>query len=159
MQYLSTLLALTVFSGSVVAMPSAPMIGRAGMVSTDHKAASEAGAKMLSQGGDAADAAVAAALMLGVVSPLGSGIGGGGFAVVNRKDGRHYSLDFREVAPGKATRDMFLDDGGKPIPNASRRGPKAAGFLANWPAWRSFTDVMENCPGRRWLAQLLRPLN
>ncbi|MBU0553928.1 gamma-glutamyltransferase, partial [Myxococcota bacterium] len=81
----------------------------------------------LAEGGDAADAAVAAALMLGVVHPFGSGLGGGGFAVLYRADGAALALDFRERAPAAAHRDMFLDADGAVIAKASTRGAKAAG--------------------------------
>lgn len=101
--------------------------GARGMVSADNRMAAAAGAAMLEQGGDAADAAVATALMLGVVQPFASGIGGGGFAVVHRVDGEPYALDFREVAPAKASKDMYLGPDGNVIPKASTRGPKAAG--------------------------------
>ncbi|MEE2787959.1 MAG: gamma-glutamyltransferase [Myxococcota bacterium] len=103
-----------------------PVVAKKGMVATDHEAASVVGAHMLQQGGDAADAAVAAALMLGVVQPFGSGLGGGGFAVVRRASGQRFVLDFREVAPRKAFRDMFLKQDKTPIPNGSRRGALAA---------------------------------
>ncbi len=100
---------------------------RRGMVTADSALASQAGARMLAEGGDAADAAVATALVLGVVQGFASGIGGGGFAVVWRaKEKRAYSLDFREVAPKAATRDMYLDEKGDVIKGASTRGPRAA---------------------------------
>lgn len=101
--------------------------GAKGMVSADNALAAAVGARMLSKGGDAADAAVATALMLGVVQPFASGIGGGGFAVVYRSDGDPYALDFREVAPAKANKDMYLDAKGDVVSKASTRGPKAAG--------------------------------
>ncbi len=98
-----------------------------GMVSADNDLAAEAGAQALRDGGDAVDAAVVTALVLGVTQPFGSGIGGGGFALVHRVDGKAYALDFREVAPKKAHKDMYLDPDGAVIPHASTRGPKAAG--------------------------------
>ncbi|MGK0358228.1 MAG: gamma-glutamyltranspeptidase/glutathione hydrolase [Bradymonadia bacterium] len=101
--------------------------GAKGMVSADNALAAAVGARILSKGGDAADAAVATALMLGVVQPFASGIGGGGFALVHRTDGAPYALDFREVAPAKANKDMYLDAKGDVIPKASTRGPRAAG--------------------------------
>ncbi|MDB4968956.1 MAG: ggt [Myxococcales bacterium] len=73
--------------------------------------ASRAAAEILKKGGNAVDGAVAAALALGVVDPESSGLGGGGFAVVwNAKDKQARVLDFRETAPAKASRDMFLVD-------------------------------------------------
>jgi len=107
----------------IVALGAAPppVRGRAGIVSADHPLASEAGAAMLEQGGNAVDAVVAAALSAGVVQPAGSGLGGGGFAVVVRGDER-FVLDFREIAPRAAHRDMYLDGDGEVIPGASTDG-------------------------------------
>jgi gamma-glutamyltranspeptidase/glutathione hydrolase len=78
-----------------------------GAVAADHVLASRAGADVLRAGGNAVDAAIAAALSAGVVQPSGSGLGGGGFAVVVEPDGTATTLDFREVAPAAATREMF----------------------------------------------------
>ncbi len=104
-----------------------PVRATGGMVAADNAAASAAGAALLAAGGDAVDAAVATALVLGVVQPFASGIGGGGFAVIHRADGSALALDFRETAPAKAHRDMYLDEKGAVIDGASTRGPKAAG--------------------------------
>lgn len=84
-----------------------PELGRNGLVAVDHALASQAGAEILRLGGNAVDAAVAAALAAGVVQPSASGIGGGGFAVIVLPDGARAVLDFREVAPAAATADMF----------------------------------------------------
>jgi gamma-glutamyltranspeptidase / glutathione hydrolase len=89
-------------------------------------AASAAGIEVLRHGGNAADAAVAVALALAVVHPEAGNLGGGGFAVV-RSGGEVAALDFRETAPAAATRAMYLDEGGKPKPEASLVGPLAAG--------------------------------
>lgn len=83
-----------------------------GAVAADHALASEAGASVLRQGGNAVDAAVAAALSSGVVQPSGSGLGGGGFALVVQNDGTATFLDFRETAPAAATRDMYAPPAG-----------------------------------------------
>jgi gamma-glutamyltranspeptidase/glutathione hydrolase len=94
-----------------------PATSAKGAVATAHPLASEAGAAVLRAGGNAVDAAVAAAFALSVVEPQSSGIGGGGFAMVYlakegaAKKGKVHFLDFREVAPGAATRDMFVRDG------------------------------------------------
>src|SRR4051812_20166049 len=83
-----------------------------GVVAADNALASKAGAEVLAKGGNAVDAAVATALALGVVSPAGSGLGGGGFLVFwSAREKRAYVLDFRETAPAAATRDMYLVDG------------------------------------------------
>lgn len=94
------------------AVPRAPAIA-----ASDHHTASACGAEVMERGGNAADAAVAMALCAGVVQPAGSGLGGGGFAVVVLPDGTATTLDFREVAPAAARRDMFLAD-----PDASNVG-------------------------------------
>lgn len=82
-----------------------------GAVAADHPLASEAGVHMLEIGGNAVDAAVAAALSSGVVQPSGSGLGGGGFALVVEADGTAHFLDFRETAPAAATHDMYAKPG------------------------------------------------
>lgn len=91
------------------------------VVAADHQLASEAGLEVLRRGGNAVDAAVAAALAAGVVQPAGSGLGGGGFAVVEGALPR-LALDFREVAPAAASRDMYVQDDGSVHPTASRAG-------------------------------------
>jgi gamma-glutamyltranspeptidase/glutathione hydrolase len=91
-------------------------------VATAHPAASEAAAGVLRAGGNAVDAAVAAALALAVVEPMSSGIGGGGVALVYvAREDRVHALDFREAAPGASRPDMFLRDGA-PAPSLSRCG-------------------------------------
>ena len=95
---------------------------RGGVVATAHPYASEAALSMLERGGNATDAAVAAAFTLAVVGPYHSGVGGGGFALVHdAKTGSNRVLDFREVAPAKATRDMYVRDG-KVVPGLSTDG-------------------------------------
>ena len=96
-----------------------------GVVAADHPLASEAGAAMLRAGGNAVDAAVAAALAGGVVQPHSSGLGGGGFAVVVGPGRDPAALDFRERAPAGASADMFLGPDGAVIPGLSDHGPLA----------------------------------
>jgi gamma-glutamyltranspeptidase/glutathione hydrolase len=97
-----------------------------GAVASAAPAATEAGTELLRAGGNAADAAVATALALAVVHPRAGNLGGGGFAVA-RIDGVVSTLDFRETAPGAATRDMYLGADGKPVAERSTVGPLAAG--------------------------------
>src|SRR5712671_2043224 len=84
-----------------------------GMVATDEELASRAGVEILQRGGNAVDAAVATAFALAVVEPAAGNIGGGGFMLVRMADGRSSFLDYREVAPGKATREMYIKPDGK----------------------------------------------
>jgi gamma-glutamyltranspeptidase/glutathione hydrolase len=78
-----------------------------GAVAADNQLASLAGVEILRRGGDAVDAACAAAFVLGVVSPAGSGIGGGGLMLIKRRAAEPVAIDFRETAPATAGRDMF----------------------------------------------------
>ncbi len=90
-----------------------------------HPVGSAAGKEMLDAGGNAVDAVVATAFTMAVVGPYHSGLGGGGFAIVHlAKDGSDVAFDFREVAPGKASRDMYLVDG-KFVPEKATDGALA----------------------------------
>lgn len=99
-----------VISAQTVAQDKLSASGRGGMVVSVHPLASQAGIQILREGGNAFDAAVAVGLALQSVHPSAGNIGGGGFAVIHLADGRQFTLDFRETAPGKATRDMFMAD-------------------------------------------------
>lgn len=95
-----------------------------GMVAADHRLASAAGVELLKSGGNAVDAACAAAFALGVVNPAGSGIGGGGFMLIKIPTAKRATvLDFREIAPASATATMFTAKNVKP--SASRVGALA----------------------------------
>jgi gamma-glutamyltranspeptidase/glutathione hydrolase len=83
------------------------------MVATDEELGSEAGVEILKRGGNAVDAAVAVAFALAVVEPAAGNIGGGGFMLVRLASGKTTFLDYREVAPGKATREMYIGKDGK----------------------------------------------
>ncbi len=101
----------------------------ASAIATAHPLATEAGFTILSAGGNAFDAAVAVTAALGVVEPAGSGLGGGGFWLLHRAaDGYQSMLDGREMAPGAAHKDMYLDEQGQVIPGLSIDGPLAAGI-------------------------------
>jgi gamma-glutamyltranspeptidase/glutathione hydrolase len=100
-----------------------------GMVVTTHPAASEIGLQILQKGGNAIDAAVAVNFALAVCHPAAGNIGGGGFLVYRSAKGRAYTLDYREKAPIKANRDMYLDSAGNVIPGKSLIGIFSAGCL------------------------------
>jgi gamma-glutamyltranspeptidase / glutathione hydrolase len=110
----------------IPAASATPVWGAGGMVSSTDRVASEVGAEMLRRGGNAFDAAIAVHFALAVVNPEAGNIGGGGFMVAVLPGGQAVSLDFRERAPGAATRDMFLDDEGN-VTRASVVGHLAAG--------------------------------
>jgi gamma-glutamyltranspeptidase/glutathione hydrolase len=101
--------------------------GNNGAVASAEANASDIGVQVLERGGNAVDAAVAVAFALGVTHPSAGNIGGGGFMVVRTPDGKSTAIDYREVAPGKASRDMYLDAQGNPT-DESRLGPRAAGI-------------------------------
>jgi len=82
------------------------------MVAAEHQLASQAGVEILRAGGNAVDAAIATSLAVGVVNPTSCGIGGGGFMLIyDRAAKRVVALDYRETAPGAASRDMFVRNG------------------------------------------------
>src|SRR5437879_9393979 len=83
-----------------------------GMVATDEELGSQAGVEILKRGGNAADAAVATGFALAVVEPAAGNIGGGGFMLVRLAGGKTTFFDYREMAPGKATRDMYIKPDG-----------------------------------------------
>ena len=91
------------------------------------KEASQIGLEIMKNGGNAYDAMIATHLALAVVHPTAGNIGGGGFFVYHHKDGSSGSLDFREMAPGNAFKDMYLDENGDVIPDMSTLGGAAVG--------------------------------
>ncbi|HSR67450.1 MAG TPA: gamma-glutamyltransferase [Acidobacteriota bacterium] len=97
------------------------------VVSTSHYA-SDVGRDILREGGNAVDAAVAVGFALAVVHPAAGNIGGGGFMVIHdAAEGRDYTIDYREMAPAGAHRDMYLDEEGDVIPERSTVGYLASG--------------------------------
>ncbi len=123
-----------------------------GMVATDAPIATHVGATVLRNGGNAVDAAIATAFALAVVLPAAGNLGGGGCLVVHMGDGREAALDFRERAPGTATRDMYIGANGH-ADDRSITGPLAAGVPGSvaglWEAHERF--------GSRPWAELVAP--
>lgn len=99
-----------------------------GVVVSAHPLASEAGAKILKMGGNAYDAIVATQYALAVVYPQAGNIGGGGFLVGVKNNGEKFTLDYRETAPEKASRDMYLDKKGNANTDLSQNGRLAVGI-------------------------------
>ena len=102
-------------------------VGIHGAVSSAEANASEVGLQVLQRGGNAVDAAIAVAFALAVTHPSAGNVGGGGFMVVRMADGKAAAIDYREVAPGAASRDMYLDAKGD-VTRGSLDGAKAAGI-------------------------------
>ena len=107
-------------------LPFGAVAAEHGMVSTVHPLATDAGVDAMRRGGNAVDAIVAAGLTLSVVDSHNSGIGGGCFLVILRANGEVVAIDGREMAPARATRDMFLRDG-KAVAELSQTGALASG--------------------------------
>lgn len=98
-----------------------------GLVVSADGIASQVGRQILQQGGNAVDAAIAVQFALAVTLPRAGNLGGGGFMVVHLADGTTATLDFRERAPGRAYRDMYLDEDGNYLSDLSKIGALAAG--------------------------------
>ncbi len=98
-----------------------------GAVVSAHPLASRVGVQILKQGGNAVDAAIATQLALAVVYPGAGNIGGGGFLIGHLSNGKNIAIDYRETAPAKANRDMYLDGDGNAQMNLSQDGHLAVG--------------------------------
>ncbi len=98
-----------------------------GAVVSAHPLASQVGVQILKQGGNAVDAAIATQLALAVVYPGAGNIGGGGFLVGHLSNGKNITIDYREKAPAKASRDMYLDSAGNAVMALSQDGHLSAG--------------------------------
>lgn len=129
-----------------------PVFGEHAMVSSNSELASAAGVEILKAGGNAMDAAVATGFALAVTYPFAGNIGGGGFMVIRMADGRTAALDYREVAPLAATRDMFVDSTGK-LTDRSVVGHLASGV----PGAVAGMDAALQRFGTMSLAQVMAP--
>jgi gamma-glutamyltranspeptidase/glutathione hydrolase len=107
--------------------PTAPVRGAKGMVVSDEKLASEAGIQILKEGGNAVDAAVAVGFVLAVVEPEAGNIGGGGFMLVRLANGEAKFVDYLEVAPAAASRDMYRETDDPASSEASVIGYRSVG--------------------------------
>jgi len=134
-------LLLIVFTASLTLFPSdyvndialaasrEPVRARHGMVASTNEIASNVGVNIMKRGGNAVDAAIAVAFALAVTHPVAGNLGGGGFMMIRLKDGRTTAIDYREMAPAAATRNIYLDKNGKLIEGegGSLVGYRAAG--------------------------------
>lgn len=105
-----------------------PVRARNGMVASTSRIASEVGVDILKRGGNAVDAAIAVGFALAVTWPAAGNLGGGGFMLIRLKDGRTTAIDYREMAPLAASRDMYLDRNGNLIQG---EGSSLVGYRAS----------------------------
>jgi gamma-glutamyltranspeptidase/glutathione hydrolase len=123
-------------------------------IASAHPLATAAGLAVLRKGGNAFDAAVAVSAALAVVEPSGSGLTGGGMYLLHTAaDGRNVVIDAREVAPAAATRDMYLDASGNPVPGSSTNTALAAGI----PGEPAGLALLQSKYGKLPLATSLEP--
>src|SRR5690242_10745957 len=111
------------------AVPREPVRARHGMVASTNEVASHVGVEIMKRGGNAVDAAIAVAFALAVTHPAAGNLGGGGFMMIRLRDGRSTAIDYREMAPAAATRNIYLDKNGNLIEGegGSLVGYRAAG--------------------------------
>ena len=146
---LAAFLAIAIQASAILAQsPSAPQQA----VATVHPLATDAALAAFADGGNAIDAAIAAALTLGVADSHNSGIGGGCFILIHAADGTLTAIDGREMAPSAASRDMYVIDG-KLDEKASKTGSLASAVPGALAAY----DLALKKHGRKSLSDLLSP--
>ena len=121
-------------------------IGQNGAVTSSNEYATQIGIDILRAGGNAVDAAVAVGFALAVTHPGAGNIGGGGFMVVHRSNGEVLTIDFRETAPIKASRDMFLDEQVNVIPGKSWNTALASGVPGSVDGFNKIHSLYGNLP-------------
>ena len=126
----SLVLLLVVALNTPFAIAREPVRARHGMVASTNAVASQVGVNIMKRGGNAVDAAIAVAFALAVTHPAAGNLGGGGFMMIRFKDGRTTAIDYREMAPAAAHRDVYLDKNGNLIEGegGSLVGYRAAGI-------------------------------
>ena len=151
------LVAQQVVNPSLSIQSETPVRTKHAMVVSIQHLATDAGVEVLKEGGNAVDAAVATGFALAVVHPEAGNIGGGGFMLIHFRDGLHDGkstfIDYREKAPLAASTDMYLDDKGNIIPDASLVGYKAVGV----PGSVAGMAYAEKKYGKLTLAKVMAP--
>lgn len=148
---------LILLAAAFAFLPSArafqPVPARHGLVVAAEPLAAEIGVKILKQGGNAVDAAVAVGFALAVTNPQAGNIGGGGLMLIRMASGESVVIDYREEAPGKASHDMYLDAHGNLIPHATLLGGLASGV----PGTVAGLALAERKYGKLGLARVIQP--
>ena len=153
MRFLAIILSLALLFGNQTQLAARqPVRTRQAMVVAEEPVATEIGAAVLKSGGNAVDAAVAVGFALAVAFPYAGNIGGGGFMLIRLADGRTTFLDFRERAPEKATRNMYLDPAGN-VTTDSIDGWRASGV----PGTVRGLEMAHHKFGRKTWPELLAP--
>src|SRR5260221_10581594 len=142
------LIVLTIPAGAV----RQPLRARHGMAVAMEAQAADVGIAVLQKGGNAVDAAVAMGFAMAVTHPFAGNLGGGGFMLIRFADGRSTFLDFRERAPEKATRGMYLDGNGQPTQD-SVDGWRSSGVPGTV---RGFELALSKYGRKKW-AELIAP--
>src|SRR6266853_2783883 len=126
---IASLLFVSFGSTMTLAASREPVRARHGIVASTNEIASNVGVDIMKRGGNAVDAAIAVAFALEATHPAAGNLGGGGFMMIRLKDGRSTAIDYREMAPAAATRNVYLDKNGNVIEGegGSIEGYRAAG--------------------------------
>jgi len=123
------------------------LIADTAIVVSAHPLASDIGVQILKQGGNAVDAMVATNFALSVVYPRAGNIGGGGFMIIREPDGKAKALDYREMAPSKAHKNLFLDEQGNVIKGLSTEGGLSVGIPGTvaglYAAWQKYGQIKD----------------
>ena len=134
-----------------------PVWAENGMVSAQERLAAEIGRDIMAQGGNAVDAGVAVAFALAVTLPRAGNLGGGGFMLVHDAEtGRTQAIDYRELAPSGASRDMFLDDKGEADSDKSLYTGAASGVPGTVAGMRMALDTYGSMPWADVIAPAIR---
>lgn len=154
---LTLILAFFVSFAFLPAVAREPARGKSGMVASQTELASRIGAEVMKKGGNAIDAAIAVAVALAVTYPEAGNLGGGGFMLIRFKDGRTTAIDYREMAPKAAHRDVYVDKDGNLIKGegSSTVGYRASG-VPGTPAGLEYAFKKYGSGKLKW-AQLLEP--
>ncbi len=134
-----------------------PVLGATGMVSAQNRMAAEVGAQVLADGGNAVDAAIATGFSLAVTLPRAGNLGGGGFMLIHdAESGENFAVDYREIAPQSATRDMYLDENGDVDTKRARFSHLAAGVPGTVAGFYHAHQKFGRLPWRRLLQPAIR---
>lgn len=163
------LMSFTVVQGAAAAPASAPPVSygvdsdtfhpvkaQHGMVASVDAMATQVGVEILKQGGNAVDAAIAVGFALAVTHPQAGNLGGGGFMLLRTASGRTAAIDFREMAPARASRDMFLDKQGNADSKLSLTSHLASGTPGTVAGFALAAQKYGTLPLRTLLAPAIR---